>query len=311
MYIAVLIARHQGEFMATVSVARFEDALVLHFETRGNSINAYTLASTLVAVADAAKAANSSLNPGYEIEVVVEAVGPGSFRATLRTLYKKKGVLAAHAASSIILGVIGNYIYEQTFAADDSVRIEINTDEVIIERGKDRVVVPRNVYEATRQAEKNEEFPKAITRALGSVANDEGVSGLALVESIDAPPPEVILPRRDILLASLRPMETPENRVVPEIADLQIVKAILEKSKRKWEFMWRGFKISAPILDDRFYVDFFAHDITIAPGDVLNVTLHIFQKKDRATGIYRNIGYEVVSVHGHTPRVRQMSMIDA
>lgn len=296
--------------MATVNIAQFEDTFVLHFETQGQRINAYTLASTLVAIADAAKAANASINPGYEIEVVVEAVGPGSFRATIRTLYKKKGVLAAQAAAAIVLGVVGNYIYERTLAVEDSVKIEVNTDEVIIEHGRDRVIVPRNVYEATRQAEKNENFPKAVTRALDSVANDESISGFGFVSRIDSPPPEIVIPKRDLLLASLRPIDTPDNRVVPEVADLQILKAILEKSKRKWEFMWRGFKISAPVLDDQFYVDFFAHDITIAPGDVLNVTLHIFQKKDAATGIYRNIGYEIVSVHSHTPRMRQMNITE-
>ncbi len=59
--------------MATVKIAQFEDTLVLHFETQGQRINAYTLASTLVSISDAAKAAkaakadNVALNPGYEI----------------------------------------------------------------------------------------------------------------------------------------------------------------------------------------------------------------------------------------------------
>jgi hypothetical protein len=297
--------------VATVNVSQFKDSIVLHFETEGHKINAYTLASTLVAVADAAKAANATLNPGYEIEVVVESIAPGSFRAIIRTLYKKRGVLATQAAAAIVLGVVSNYIYERTLAVDDTVKIEIKTDEVVIEHGKDRVIVPRNVYEATRQAEKNEDFPKAITRALDSVANDEHVSGLGFVSRIDAPPPQIIIPKGDLVLASLRPIDAPNNRIVPEVADLQIVKAILQKSKRKWEFMWRGFKISAPVVDDKFYVDFFAHDITIAPGDILNVTLHIFQKKDPATGIYRNVGYEVVRVHSHTPRVKQLNLSEA
>ncbi|ODU93976.1 MAG: hypothetical protein ABT18_06445 [Rhodanobacter sp. SCN 66-43] len=113
-----------------------------------------------------------------------------------------------------------------------------------------------------------------------------------------------------MLAASLQDDDIQHDRVVTEIADLQIVKAILDKSKRKWEFMWRGFKISAPVIDDQFYKDFFAHNITIAPGDVLNVTLHILQQRDEDTGIYRNVGYEVVTVHSHTPRVTQMRLAD-
>lgn len=59
-----------------------------------------------------------------------------------------------------------------------------------------------------------------------------------------------------------------------------------------------------------FYIHFFAHDITIAPGDILNVTLQVHQRKDPTTGIYRNVGYEVIHVHRHSPRVKQLNLVD-
>ena len=49
--------------MATVNIAQFEDRLVLCLETSSNKINVYTLATTLVAIADAAKAANNIGGP--------------------------------------------------------------------------------------------------------------------------------------------------------------------------------------------------------------------------------------------------------
>lgn len=116
------------------------------------------------------------------------------------------------------------------------------------------------------------------------------------------------IPIERLRAAALKPIELPNVRVVPEIVNLQILKAILERSKRKWEFMWRGFKISAPITDELFYINFFAHDITIAPGDVLHVTLHVFQELDQRTGVYKNVRYEVVQVHGHIPRIRQPNL---
>jgi len=104
--------------------------------------------------------------------------------------------------------------------------------------------------------------------------------------------------------------EDPDNRVITESAELQIVKAILKKSNRKWEFVWRGITISAPVVHEGFYKEFFAHEITIAPGDTLEVTLAIKQAKDPDTGIYTNVGYEVVEVHGHVPRIRQMPLAE-
>ena len=69
--------------MREVRVAQFENSFVIHFVTENRRINAYTLASTLVGLADAAKAANASVNPGHNIEIVVEALGSGSFRAKI------------------------------------------------------------------------------------------------------------------------------------------------------------------------------------------------------------------------------------
>ena len=295
--------------MATVSIAKFEDTLVLHFEIQGHRINAYTLATTLVAVADAAKAANAAINPGHEIEIVVEALAAGSFKATLRTLYKSRpGVLSTKLAGAIVVGLLTNFIYEKVFQDDPQVKVKINTTEVIIQDGNDRYIIPREVYEATRQAEKNPEFPKAVGRALEAITRDHDIQGLRMLPTESADSNTPVIPIGRLRSAALKPIELPNVRVVPEIANLQILKAILERSKRKWEFMWRGFKISASVTDELFYINFFAHDITIAPGDILHVTLHVFQELDKRTGVYKNARYEVVQVHDHIPRIRQPNL---
>ena len=103
--------------MKVVDISQFEDSVVLHFDTEGHRINAYTLASTLVSLADAAKAANSALNPGYEVEIVVESLGTGSFRAKIRALYRKnRNLFSKEVVVALVVGIIGNYIYERTLA---------------------------------------------------------------------------------------------------------------------------------------------------------------------------------------------------
>ena len=297
--------------MRIVDIAQFQNSIVIHFDTDDTRINAYTFASTLVALADAAKAANTTLNAGCEIEIVVEALGPGSFRALIRALYSSsRNLFANQIVMGLVLGVLGNYIYERTLAVDDKVTVEVKTDEVIIQKGNDRVVVPRNVYDATRQVEKNPQFVKAMTRTFEAVATDEKVKFFGLVERMDSPAPAIPIPRSTLVSLATHTPDDPDSRVITEQAELQIVKAILKKSNRRWEFVWRGITISAPVIHDRFYVDFFAHEITIAPGDTLQVTLAIKQAKDPDTGIYTNLGYEVVEVHGHVPRIRQISLTE-
>lgn len=297
--------------MNIVDISQFGDALVLHFSTDDKRINAYTLASTLVALADAAKAANATLNTGCEIEVVVEALAPGSFRALIRTIYtNSRNLLANQIVFSLVLGVLGNYIYERTLSASNDVSVEIKTDEVIIEKGNERLVVPRNVYDATRRAEKNPQFVKSMNRTFEAVASDEKVKSFGLVAKMDSPAPAILIPHSTLATLASQTTEGPDTRTINEQAELQIVKAILEKTKRRWGFVWRGVTISAPVLHDQFYADFFAHAITIAPGDTLKVTLAIKQVRDSETGIYKNTGYEVVEVHDHIPRIRQVSLMD-
>jgi hypothetical protein len=292
--------------LPTINVSEFGDGFVIHFDTDGERINAYTLASTLVGIADAAKAANNAVNFGYDIEVVVEAIGPGSFRALLRALYTQTGNLfSGESVRTIILGVVASFIYERTCAVDHPLKIEIKTDEVIIESGVNKVIVPRNVYDATRDAEKNPQFVRSIGKTLDSIAADNDVKSIGFVQKMDSPPPAMVIPRATIQSLDIAPATDPDTRVIFEQCELQMVKAILERSTRKWEFMWRGVRISAPIIDAKFYTDFFAHDITIAPGDELRVRLAIKQSRDTRTGIYTNIGYEVTDVYNHVPRLRQ------
>ena len=295
--------------MRVVDTSLFENALVIHFEVKGQRINAYTLASTLVALADAAKAANATINFGYDVEVVVEAIGPGSFRAKIRTIYATaRNLFSDQRLQAVVLSIIASFIYERTFSVDHSVRVDVQTDEVIIERGGERVIIPRNVYDATRNAERNPEFSKSIARTMDAIAADDDVGGIGFVPEMTSARPEILIPKEVLRQASAEVPDQPPARTIDEQCDLQIVKAILERSRRKWEFMWRGVKISAPVLDDRFYQRFFAHEIMIAPGDVLEVRLAIRQSRDSDTEIYSNVGYEVVEVFRHVPRLRQMPL---
>lgn len=297
--------------MRVLDISQFENSFVIHFATEDKQINAYTLASTLVGLADAAKAANASVNPGHNIEIVVEALGEGSFRAKISAVYTAAGNLfSKQSLQAIVLSIIASFIYERTLAVHHDVTIEISADQVIIDRGDERIIVPRNVYDATRSAEANPQFVGAIGRTMESVSKDEKVTGVAIVQRMDSPPPEIVIPRDALPAIAPTIRDEGNQRIVEEDCDLQIVKALLVRSDRKWEFRWRGVRISAPVLDPSFYDEFFAHRITIAPGDEFKARLVIRQTRDQDTGIYANVGYEVVQVYRHIPRVQQMHMQD-
>ena len=295
--------------MKVVDISAFKDSVALHFETNDHEINAYTLASILSSIADAAKAANSSINIGCEIEIVVEALGQGSFRAKIKALYKEgKNLFSSQLVKEVIIGIIINYIYDRTFASDNNVKIEIHTDEVVIEKGDEKIVVSRNVHDATREAEKNPKFTQAMDKTLNAIVQDTNIEGIGFVQDIGDPKPDIIISRESIIEGSGIVADEEGSRIITELVELKILKAILERSRKKWGFMWRGVKISAPVTDMQFYNRFCARDITIAPGDSLHVTLQIKQIKDDDTGVYVNKSYEVVEVHEHIPASKQAKL---
>ncbi len=295
--------------METIDIRHFEDTFVIQFGTNATRVNAYTLASTLVAIADAAKAANAALNPGYELEIVVEAVGAGSFKAKIRAVYRGAGNLfSADNLKGIVLGVISAYIYTHTLEPDRDISVTVNTDEVVIQQGDTRVVVPREVHEATKRVEQLPEFRSSVSRAFQAVDNDPEVGYLAVTASMRDANEEQKIPRQRFeRLSGNAVFEQPGSREFVETTDVQITRAILERGRKRWQFVWHGVRISAPVSDDRFYDRFFAHEITIAPGDSLQVRLRVRQHRDPDTGILVNDpnGYDVLEVLEHRPRARQ------
>lgn len=80
-------------------------------------------------------------------------------------------------------------------------------------------------------------------------------------------------------------------------AQLAVSKAVLEPgSSRKWEFYYRGNKISAPVIDTAFYEKLLSHSWTFGIGDHIDADLEVTQKLN-PIGIWENSRYRVVKVH--------------
>lgn len=295
--------------MQVVEVKEFEEAFVIYFGGKPNRINAYTLASSLVSIADAVKSANSLINPGYSVEVVVESFGTGSFKVKIKTLCNgSKNLFSKQNLKNITLSVIAAYVFQHTLAPDTEINIIVNTDEVIVEQGDKRIIVPREVHEHVKEVEKSEKFKQSIGKTFEAIEKDKNIESFGLTPNMDDEEPLILVARSNFALLSSPPEIEENQRSVIEVADLHILRAILERGSRKWEFVWRGVKISAPVLDDQFFSDFFAHKITIAPGDSVEVKLKIHQSRDEDTGIFTNNRYEVIEVIQHIPRMKQVAM---
>jgi hypothetical protein len=299
--------------MTEIIKCDFKDTIIIHFGGTLPQINAYTLATTLTYIADAAKAANEAINPGYDIEIVVEALGGGSFKAQIKSLYRgASNLFTAKTLKEIVIAVIASYIFQHTLAPDANITVIVNTNEVVVEQGDKKIIVPRDVHEAMQQAEQNPNFKKGVGQVLRAVDRDQSITSIGFGKDFLEKKPPIEIPRENFKYYPdiAFDLDTDaESRDVIELVELEIVRAILERSRRRWEFVWNGIRISAPILDKGFYDSFIAHHITVAPGDVIQAYLRICQKRIPDIGVYQNNKYEVIEVVKHIPRPQQGKLI--
>jgi hypothetical protein len=282
-----------GALMAIISLDRFfEDTIVLHFGGEAGSIDAYTFAEALIGFADTAYAVSSTIDPGQEIEIIIEATGPGSFRAVIRRLKKKYGGTLSPVAGLIFWGVVTNLIYDATLKKDDPVLITVNTNEVIVKHGHDTVIVPRNVYDASENAKKNPAVAKGIKKTFETIERDPNITEFGLTSSIHDPQPLVTIPRADFSVVTRRVVieteDPPSERTKTERARLVILKAWLNHAKRKWTFEWNGVPISAPISDREFLDKLDRREFLLGAGDALDVEITYKQAFDPAIRVYVN-----------------------
>jgi len=296
--------------MATIDCRSFGDEFVIHYGGEYHRVNAYTFATSLIALSDAIRSANHLINPGYEIEISVEAIGPGSFRARIKTIQKGlNNLFTAQDAKAIVLALIAAFIYEHTLQQSNKPIIVVNDDSVVIEEGNDKIIIPRGAEKYYEEVRKSEAVKTNLASAFSVLEKDKSVSEFGITDNMTDTVPLIRIPSEKFpIIAGDAAINDENSKEVIQRTEVQIVRAILEKSRRRWEFVWRGVKISAPVTDDEFYGDFFAHKITIAPGDSLDVDLRILQRVDANTGIYTNAEYEVVKVYDHIPRMTQQQM---
>jgi hypothetical protein len=256
------------------------------------------------------QAINRQLNPESGIEIAIDAVGASSFRAKLKTSASKVTGLFKRRAPELVIGVLAAFIYEKLFSTP--IQVVVRDDSYIVQHGADRIVLPKAVYDATKALPRPEEVDRHITRAFDVLEEDPSVTELGLTPHIADQQPVAIIPRASFGQLSKpgvpnRP--TPRSRSITESAQLVVVRAVLERSDRKWQFIWNGHRISAPIKDQTFFDRLAARQFEFGQGDTLGVELAIHQTLDEASGAYINDYYEVVRVVSHTPGPKQKDLL--
>ena len=298
--------------MSTIDLTDYTDdeGFVLHFGGSPHAVNTYTFANALVAFSDSYRELNDQLHHGEAIELQLEALGPGSFRARVKGLRRGLGRLLGGATTHVLIPVLVAFLYEN-YVSSDELSVTVSDDSVVIERGSDRIIVSREAYNDSRSLPNPERLRQKIGKTVEAVEEDNNVQSIGVVRAPDDASPIIDIPRsafpRIRELSEARE-PSPTSRVTSENATLTIVKAVFTDQRRKWDFVWNGFKISAYINDQAFVADLLARKYTIGNGDALACLLEIDQEWDEAGKVWLNVSYSVGAVNQYIPAPESVDM---
>lgn len=294
-----------------IDFRKFDNEFVIHYGVDNHKINAKTFAESLIALTNSIKSANSIINPGFEIEIIVESTEIGSFKVNTKTIFNSvSSIFSKDNIKNIVLGIIASIIYDLSKPSEE-VKIIVNTDEYIIEKGNERIILPKDAQNYYDSIKNNEEVRKNIQDTFKVLQNDKLIDNISFDFTSVKKAPEFTIDKvafpQIIATLNSEPEEVKQEKII-ENTNVSIIRAILEKSNRKWQFVWNGIRISAPVSDDNFYVDFNSRKISIAPGDALRVNLKIVLKLDIESGLYINSEYEIIKVHEHIEGAKQTQL---
>ncbi|QQR37917.1 hypothetical protein [Devosia rhizoryzae] len=258
-----------------------------------------TFGNALVSIAEAIRAINHEVNPGYSLEVAIEAVGPGSFRARLKT--EKRSLLnlfSGQTARDLVIALLATFLWEKVIDPDTPPVITVNSDYVIIEHGSDRIIVPKEAFDHKAEVERSPAVNRHVSKTMEVLEHDPSVTSLGIARNLTDPEPVLDIPRGlfPIIRQNSVPATDDGRRSQEHNAILSVHKAVFERSSRKWEFVWNGFRISAPVLDQTFFDRLENRQLSLRQGDAFRAVLRVNQVYDRLSETWLNESYEVVTV---------------
>ncbi len=186
----------------------------------------------------------------------------------------------------------------QTFHSESKEGIEIRESDVIIIQGGNRIIIPREIYEPAKTLAKNQAVYSSMTQNFAVLSSDPSIDSFGVMQKVDSDDYLVKIQRSDFPLFCLPVPVQDESRRKTDYDDveLRLLKVVLEKGGRKWEFVWNGIRISAPILDESFWEQLRERKIQIAQGDSIIAKLRVHQVLDPYSQVYLNERYEVTEV---------------
>lgn len=279
----------------------------LKFDGQLNQIDANVLINSLIHTTAIIQEINRYLDTGKKIEIKVKALEKGSFLVhiellesaldSIKSLFTKENADLAASIVTILAGIIA---VKKFLKGKKPTSIELQGEKTKIINEKGDVLVIEN---ATFNIYENSPIVKdALSLNFDALNNDPSITGFEITDKDEKP--IIRVEKEEFSDLSLKSEEiSNDERIIKEAATLNIVRLSFEESL-KWEFYFKGNKVSAKIKDPNFY-ELINQGESFAKGDILEVELQINQKWDESVNTFVNKSYQINKIVRHILRNEQ------
>lgn len=279
----------------------------IKFDGQQHQVDAQILISSLIHTTTVIQELNTHYNTGKRIEIKVNALEKGSFLIhielietaldQLKNLLTKDNLLFA---SGIIDGLVGLIKIKKHLRGKKPKEVKNDGSTTIIINENNNVLnISGDIY---NMYETNSVVNDALSQNFDVLDNDPAITAFEITDKLENT--YVRVDRTDFKDLSLKSEVIDENRKsIIELTRLNIVRLSFEENL-KWDFYYRGNKISAKISDPNFF-ELIDKGESFAKGDTLEVELQINQVFEESVNTYINKSYQINRIINHYKKSEQ------
>ncbi|GAB4363445.1 MAG: hypothetical protein Kow0042_01370 [Calditrichia bacterium] len=297
-----------------MSAQNFDGSLKIRYNGEHHQIDLNTLINSLSQMSSLIQEVNSELNIEYNfqriVEIKVRAFQAGSFAVHLDLVSRQPETLAKyfvkedHQSSAAIISSLVELINLKNFLKGrkpEKVELQKGGRVLVVQGNGKQMNVGKRVF--TMYAN-NSAINEALNRNFEALERDSEIKGFEILGGDDRSHLK-ISPEEFKGLARTNQILIEDSRVaVIPGARLSVFKIVFH-DKYKWQFYYKGIKISATINDDYFFKQI-DEGMKFSKGDTLICELQINKVFDRTINTYVNSSYQINKVIEHIPRPEQV-----
>jgi hypothetical protein len=280
----------------------------IKFDGQQHQVDANVLINSLIHTTNIVQEVNRCINSDKKIELKVKALEKGSFLChielvetsidVLKNIFTKEGL---DVDGTIISTVVALIEIKRFLGGSKPKKIEKNEGKTTITNTKGDVFIIENA--TFNIYENNNLIRDAMCQNFDVLNNDPSITGFEITDKNEKPLVSIQKNEFDMLATKSEDIGTDERNIT-EAATLNIVRLSFEENL-KWDFYYKGIKISAKITDPDFYILINKGEKSFTKGDVMQVELKINQKFDSSVNTFITKSYEVTKIYKHLLRHQQ------